>query len=160
MKNKYEINNDVTIIYFKNKKILIDTEDLFKINKHSWCISKTGYVISNINKKLIKLHRLLLNVSNPNEFIDHINGNPLDNRKCNLRKCNNQQNCRNSKVSKNNTTGVLGVSLRPSGRYRARIMVDRKEICLGTYDTIEEAKNARKKGEEKYFKEFSPSICR
>jgi len=47
--------------------------------------------------------------------------------------------------------------LTKSGKYRARIMVNRKEINLGLYDTFEKAKQARIKGEHKYFGEFSPS---
>ena len=52
-------------------------------------------------------------------------------------------------------TGVTGVSKTPNGKYRARIMVDRKEIYLGTFETLKEAAIARKNGETKYFGEFS-----
>lgn len=58
-------------------------------------------------------------------------------------------------LQKNNKTGVTGVSKTPSGKYRARIMVDRKEICLGTFETLKEAAIARENGEIKYFGEFS-----
>ena len=95
-------------------------------------------------------------MKNPKKVVDHINHNKLDNRKINLRICNNKQNVRNSSSSKNNNLGVLGVGVRPSGRYRARIMVNRKEIALGTYDTLEEAKKAREKGEKKYFGDYAP----
>lgn len=58
-------------------------------------------------------------------------------------------------LSKSNRTGVTGVSKTPNGKYRARIMVDRKEIRLGTFETLKEAAVARKNGETKYFGEFS-----
>lgn len=51
-----------------------------------------------------------------------------------------------------NATGVKGVSVRPNGRYTAKIWFQRKEIHLGTFDTLEEAAQARKEAENKYFK--------
>ena len=59
--------------------------------------------------------------------------------------------------TKNNTSGVAGVSKTSSGRWRARITVNRKEIRIGTYDTIEEAIAARKDAEVRYYGEFAPS---
>ena len=56
-----------------------------------------------------------------------------------------------STVSKNSTTGIKGVNRLKNGRYRAYIMVDRKQTSLGLYDQIEDAAAARKAGEEKYF---------
>ncbi|MFJ7665583.1 HNH endonuclease [Lysinibacillus sp. NPDC097195] len=142
----------------KGEDFIFDLEDLERVSKSSWCISKTGYLVARINKKNTKLHRYILDLDNPKEVVDHINGNPMDNRKENLRICSNVQNTRNNKISKNNSTGYPGIRVMPSGRFRARIMVDRKEISLGTYDTFEEAKQARIKGELKYFGEFAPSL--
>ena len=52
-----------------------------------------------------QLHRFILNLTKENtEIVDHINGDPLDNRKNNLRVCTIQQNTWNSKLSKNNTS--------------------------------------------------------
>lgn len=51
-----------------------------------------------------------------------------------------------------NTSGVKGVSyMKDKGKYRAYIHFKGKPIHLGVFDTIEEAAEARKKGEEKYF---------
>ena len=61
---------------------------------------------------------------------------------------------------KNNKTGYLGISITPYGKYRARIMVDRKEIRLGNYDNLEDAINARREAELKYFGKYSPSESR
>lgn len=63
-------------------------------------------------------------------------------------------NSLNQKINKNNTSGVKGVYLLPSGKYRAAIYFRRKNIHLGVFDTIEDAKKARLKGEEKYFKPY------
>jgi len=150
--NKYEMK----VITKKGEEILIDIEDFEKVKRYSWCISKTGYPVANINGKVTKLHRYLLGVKNPKIIVDHINRNALDNRKSNLRLCTALENSRNTTVSKNSNTGYLGISLTPQGKYRARIMVNRKEIRLGNYSKIEDAIKARKQAEKKYFKEFAP----
>ena len=57
-----------------------------------------------------QLHRFILNLTKENtEIVDHINGDPLDNRKNNLRLCTNQENIRNCKIPKNNKSGHKGV---------------------------------------------------
>lgn len=65
------------------------------------------------------------------------------------------QNIRNSKLSKNNTTGIVGVGLSPTGKFIAKITVNRQRINLGHFDTIEQAIEARRQGEIKYFGEFA-----
>lgn len=144
------------VITSNGVEILIDPEDYEKVKRYSWCISKTGYAVANIKGKVTKMHRYILNESKPEIIIDHINRNKLDNRKENLRRCTYKQNSRNTSVSKNNATGYLGISLTAQGKFRARIMVDGKEIRLGNYDNIDEAIKARKQGEKIYFGEYAP----
>lgn len=151
--NKYQVK----VITKKGEEILIDEGDFEKVKKYSWCISKTGYPVANINGKATKLHRYLLNIEVPEVIVDHINRNKLDNRRNNLRTCTALENARNTTVSKNNKTGYLGISTTPQGKYRARIMVNRKEIRLGNYDKIEDAIKARKQAEIKYFGQFAPT---
>lgn len=55
------------------------------------------------------------------------------------------------KGNKNSSTGITGVAVHRSGRYRAYITVDRKQISLGYYDDINDAIAARKAAEQKYF---------
>lgn len=156
---KPNTNQYVTkVLTKKGDEILIDTEDFEKIKRYSWCVSKTGYAVANNGQKVIKMHRYILDINNPKIIVDHRNGNPLDNRKNNLRICNSKQNARNTKVSKSNTTGQLGISITAYGKFRARIMVNGKEIRLGNYEKIEDAIEARKKAELKYFKEFAPCL--
>lgn len=57
----------------------------------------------------------------------------------------------NQKLSKNNTTGVKGVT-KVKNRYRANITISNKKIFLGSFETLSEAARARKRAEEKYFK--------
>ena len=90
----------------------------------------------------------------PREQIDHINGAGDDNRLMNLREANRSQNMRNASARKSNQFGLKGVS--PEGRrFRARIMVERKQIYLGGYDTPEEAHAAYCAAAERHHGEFA-----
>ena len=146
------------IVTKKGEEIIIDSADEEKLMKYSWCISKTGYPVATVDHKVVKLHRYLLDIIYTDKIADHKNGNPLDNRRCNLRVCTLKQNARNSGLNKNNSSGHTGISQKANGKYRARIMVNRKEICLGTFDSFDEAVEAREQAEIKYFEEFAPCI--
>lgn len=152
-KNEFSINGEiVTGVTSKGTEFIFDSDEYEKVSKYSWCLSKTNYLVANIKGKVIKLHRYILSAAK-GTVIDHINGNTLDNRKSNLRFCSQKDNARN--------TNAKGVSLnKKTNKWRARIYVDRKEICLGTYSTYEEAYQARSKGEIKYFGEYSPHKSR
>ena len=79
------------------------------------------------------------------DVIDHIDGNPLNNRFVNLRASTKAQNCANQRLRDSNTTGVKGVVMK-NGRFRAQIMVNFKMHYLGTFGTLEEAAKARYDG--------------
>ena len=80
----------------------------------------------------------------PKDQIDHINHDPTDNRIINLREASNTENQKNRTLNKNNTTGHTGVSwYEKENKYRARIKINSKEIWLGSYDSLEEAVEAR-----------------
>ena len=84
-------------------------------------------------------------------IVDHINRNKRDNRRENLRLANKSLNAFNSKIYKNNKSGVTGVYFRKdTKKWTAEIKVNYRKICLGCYETKEEAINARKKAEQKY----------
>lgn len=112
--------------------------------------NKNLYAVTRIGDKLHYIHRLIYPDS---EAVDHINHNGLDNRMCNIRPCTKKQNSYNCSISKNNTSGVTGVRKKEK-KWQARIMVNRKEICLGSYENKTDAINARQEAEKKYFGEF------
>lgn len=130
-----------------------DSGDYEKIADSVWykCNASPGYVGDH---KGFCIHRVILAAPVGCE-IDHINLNPLDNRKCNLRICTHQQNQCNQPLQRNNTSGVTGVSYYSrKGKYRARIKYFQKELHLGYFATFLEAIQARNVGMKILFGEF------
>ena len=132
--------------------ILFDTSDYDLIHNYKWHIEDSKYqdlkyAVCTQGGHTLRMHRLLF----PNSIqVDHISHNGLDNRRFNIRPCNNRENSCNKKQSPNR-----GIRHHKNGRYYVRIMYKKKEISLGAFGTLEEAKEARKKAEEKYFGEFN-----
>jgi hypothetical protein len=147
---------------FPYQKTIIDIEDIEKIKNIKWIYANTennGYCEGKINKRFVRLHRFLMGIENESKEIqvDHINNNRLDNRKSNLRVCTNLQNSQNSPLSKNNTSGYIGVCWNPrNNNWMARIEVNKKRVNLGSYYDMNNAILARLKAEKEYFKEYAP----
>ena len=139
------------ILYDKNceetSRTLIDLEDIDKVKDIKWRNLK-GYAF---NSTIGHLHRFIMNC--PDDLvIDHINHNTLDNRKENLRICTLSENQHNRIPGKNNVSGYVGVTPSPTpGKWVARIRVNYRTIHLGTFNTIEEAIEARKNAEIEYY---------
>ena len=149
-----------TVIGFtrKMKKFYFDREYLPLVEKYCWHIYG-GYVTAfdMEAEKTLKLHRLITNC--PNDMVvDHINHNPLDNRKENLRICTQSDNCKNRITNNNKSSGVTGVSwVEKFSKWRARINIDGKRVSLGYFTNKEDAIAARHKAELKYYGEYSPN---
>jgi hypothetical protein len=145
---------DYCIMYIKDKRVLFDKEDLELVRKLKWCLDRQGYVIANNRRQAIKsgkksilLHRLIMNFPE-GEQIDHIDRNPLNNQKKNLRICSNFENC----LNKENLNATPGVSWnKENNKWRAYINKNGKYIHLGNFSDKEQAKKARIEAENKYF---------
>ena len=139
-----------------NKHIiaLIDLDDIDKVKNYKWRMLKNGYVSTAIDGKIIYLHRLIMDC--PEDMnIDHINHNTLNNRKYNLRICTVQENNRNHRLHKTNTSGINGVSWNKTNNcWSIFISVDNKTVYLGSSNNINEAEKLRKEADNKIFKEF------
>jgi hypothetical protein len=122
----------------KGKYAVIDNDDFKRVSKYKWCLDGR-YAKGYVNGKQIRLHVFVTNAK-LGEEIDHINGDGLDNRKCNLRVCTKSQNQMNKGIILNHT-GYKGVHSRKSGLFYAQIWVG-KNIHLGSFKTAKEAADA------------------
>ena len=102
--------------------------------------------------KSYDLHRIIFKMLTGEEpnLIDHINGNPTDNRIENLRSVDNQTNTRNAKKFSTNTSGHVGVSWSKSmNKWESYIWNDCKKIKIGYFSDINEAIKARQEAQTK-----------
>ncbi len=143
----------------------IDKEDFDRVSQYKWGVAFMGqqgykrpYVRTRIGGRkdsvYIRLHRLIMNADSDVE-VDHINGDTLDNRKGNLRFATRLEQSRNTGMRKNNTTGYKGVSyIARLKKYRAYIVVNRKQTNLGLHETAEAASEAYDAAARQLFGEF------
>jgi hypothetical protein len=125
---------------------LIDDEDWPLVKGYRWFAMparRTIYVAATPYRDgrttTVRLHRLLM-APGPGLWVDHINGDGLDNRRANLRAVTRGQNAINRRTGTNNTSGFKGVSWHPEmKRWRADISVGGKRRHLGTFARPEEA---------------------
>ena len=149
--------------------ILYDEEDEDKIKAHKWGILRNHnkksrptyklYITTTVpceseewiinatdggrrrRRRHMLLHRYLLNAKE-GELVDHIDGNPLNNTKINLRVVTARENAHNT-IRKKNKTGYIGVNFdKRSDRYVAQIRVPGRRVHIGCFGTKEEAAKA------------------
>lgn len=150
------IKGDIALIPLganaKDGYAIVDKEFAHLADKN-WCMHTKGYVVGAGGRK--RLHRVIMNTP-PNEQVDHINGNKLDNRIDNLRNCTAKQNSYNNSIYSNNTSGYKGVVLiKTSGKFRARIRFNNKYLHIGCFNSAIEAAKAYNKKATELFGEFA-----
>lgn len=153
----------------RNQNAIVDKEDFEWLSQWNWCAKwserpKTFYATRGIrppengrrgtHQHVIKMHREILQCA-PGEQTDHINGNGLDNRRANLRKCSIAQNNLNRPGNDVSVSGYKGVckSNRPGRRKRWLARINEKFI--GMFNTPEEAARAYDEAAKKLHGEFA-----
>jgi hypothetical protein len=115
-----------------------------RVDSIAGCYDNYNYIIIRIDGKNYKAHRLSwLYIYNewPKGKIDHINGNPADNRITNLREVTVRENSQNRKEHRNGK--LVGCHYNKKiNKWISRIQLNKKRIHLGYYDTQQEAHNA------------------
>ena len=130
-----------------------------KIGVVAGSIKKYGYRYIRVDSGDYFAHRLAWLYSYgkfPDDNIDHINGIRDDNRISNLRNVTQTQNNMNSCLKLNNAAGYKGVSFHKSKeKWRANIVVNKKQIHLGYFDTPYDAHLCYQEAAIKYFGEYA-----
>jgi hypothetical protein len=128
----------------------------YKAGRKFSFIDHRGYVTGTLDGVRFYMHRVAYALGHgvePSKYIDHINGNPSDNRLCNLRDVDGKLNSQNRRKapSNNKSSGLLGVTYSPGeNRFRAAIKPTHgKRIHLGCFGSAKEAHEAYLKAKRK-----------
>lgn len=137
------LNNIAWIPLTQGKWAMVDLDDLARVINRSWHVVQAGshsYAGSFFPgaKSHTLMHRYVASAPK-GMYVDHVDGNTLDNRKCNLRVCTNSQNSKN-RVAVNGFKGVGW--MKTKGAWRARIKTEYVEKHLGLFDSAEDAATA------------------
>jgi hypothetical protein len=148
-------------IFFKNGKYtLVDDSDYDDLSGYCWYLLSSGYVARqtpwvNKNRTIVLMHRQIMNPK-PGMIVDHIDRNPLNNTKSNLRVCSQTQNHGNRVKQINNKSGYKGVCFcKAKQTWMAQICIKRKVINLGYFNNPVEGAIAYDKAALELFGEFA-----
>lgn len=152
----YDPNGSYVLIELTQGQFgLCDLDDWFgKLDQYKWFSAwenhtktyyiRTNFYIGKYKQKCLNIHRLIMNTNKPSVKVDHINSDTLDNRKTNLRLCNNSENCCNRKKSVKNKSGEKNIYWNKSfEKWIVQIAKDYNQIYLGSFNTLEEAIKVR-----------------
>lgn len=152
MRNAFDVRGDVTAIKLRFKEgeleALIDTADLPQLlpiatmwhPNYRWRTGVYEAVAGQVCGRTTLLHRVIMDCP-PDKLVDHINHDPLDNRRCNLRIGNKALNAQNyGHLLSTNQSGYRGVSYSKDHRqWESFIHLNGKKVHLGYHPTAEEA---------------------
>jgi hypothetical protein len=127
----------------KVAETMVDDNIYYELKQHTWHLTG-GYVHGRVDKKKTCMSRFIMNY-NLNGKVDHIDHNPLNNQKNNLRILTDTGNAQNKSSSKNSSSKYVGVHHCKEGKWRALIKFNGKQEHLGLFKTELEAAYARDK---------------
>ena len=129
-------------------------------NSNTYYGKATIYVSNNGKTgkgKSIYIHRLICGVTNPNDMVDHIDHNGLNDRMNNLRVTVNQKNLEHRKAKNtNNKSGYRNVFWNNRiQKWTVSLCNHYKRIHIGDYDNVDEANHFAEIARQKYYGEYS-----
>lgn len=140
----------------------VDDEDFIELSKYTWYASMNRkhyarrHQMIDGKKGKVYMHRQILGVTDPKVFVDHIDGNGLNNCRINLRTATHSENLANVFKRTGTSSNYRGVNLKKSsGKFQVQIQHQGKLYFVGSFtDEIEAAKAYDKKAIE-LFGEFA-----
>ena len=133
----------------------VDEKHFDELAKYNWHVNNTGYAVTCNKVKNATMARMIMKPSK-GKVVDHINGNKLINTESNLRICTQSQNCHNTNIPTNNTSGHKGVNWHINrNKWAVTIMKDGKVNHIGLFDKLEDAAKASKEARLKYHGEYA-----
>ena len=148
--------------YQDGKLFYKKSEGCMKQGSEVGTVDKGGYLKTLIKRKPYRLHRIIFMMHHGYlpEFIDHIDGNTLNNRIENLREATHSQNQHNRKINKNNSTGVKGVTWYGNrNSFKARCCVNGKSHHVGYFKKLEDAEKAIKSFRIEHHNDFANHVA-
>ena len=141
----------------------VDNEDYEKASAFNWTARKgrhTTYASRHVwiggKRTTQTLHQFIMGGNLQKLYVDHRDGDGLNNQKYNLRFCTIAQNAMNQRTQDNRSSKYRGVGFnKPRGRYQARIQFNKKSISLGYFTDQSIAAKAYDIAANKYFGEFA-----
>lgn len=130
---------------------IVDDEDYYWLSQWNWnavSIKNKLYVRRSKKKGILKsgikyevfIHRVIMKCTDSNLVVDHIDNNPLNNQKSNLRVCTKAENNRNTSSHKDSSSKYLGVTYdKARKKWNAQLMVNGKRVLTKRYTTEIEA---------------------
>ena len=166
-KNRYELSDKVALVDDEDYEKVVEAIKYKSGKPGKWYAHRPAaykntnhvkhYAVNGDRRRAI--HRVVINAPTGMD-IDHINGDPLDNRKENLRICTRGQNSQNRALRRDSESRFKGV-YRCKKPYRAYISdpvtsyPKKRHINLGSYETVEEAARAYDRKAVELYGEFA-----
>jgi len=133
----------------KGKVAIVDASDYENLNKYKWTALKTPfntfYAVRTVKgkeknqRRMLYLHRVILDAKK-GQFVDHVDGDGLNNTRKNLRLCTHIENSRNKGLTVKNTSGFKGVYwYKPLAKWQSYITNAGKRLHLGYFKDKKEA---------------------
>lgn len=152
------------LVYLKTKKgkiAVCDECDYERVSKYHWTLAGDGrhvFMTQTVRgkSKNTSLHHFILGKPPQGYVVDHINGDGLDCRRCNMRFVTSRENNLNRKSLGNSSSRYKGVTFDKSrGKWNASIYVKGRSINLGRYNQEEDAARAYDKAAYQFFGEYA-----
>lgn len=134
---------------------LVDDADYAELSAYRWHQDGNRASRSNGKNRTLKMHRQIMGEQADGREVDHINGNGLDNRRCNLRLCTHAENTRNGSKHRDGLSSTYKGVTNRYGKWQAMIRTNNKGQYLGMFTSPEDAARAYDAKARELFGEFA-----